>query len=243
MHMKINSKYLLIDKRRNESIENQLIQSILSWSQTTRYTNDSELPNITDLALQYNIDEQQIILAYEQLMKMNRVIQDGGKYYFRPFVFSTQFYSKIIAIYDQIESAGYTPSFKIIDSISSKEHKPVIDLSKYNLSSYMYTKRVFYANEIPVIVYESYLNSLLVNYEQINVEKPLYQQLREAHHIKLNYSPRQIKAVKLSDSVCDLLHLPRNSVGIKVIAENYNEKSQLIELMIGYSTTHYRIEY
>lgn len=241
--MEIKVKDIVIDRRKKVSIEEQVICSLWEILQSARFIRSNSLPHPEKVAHFYNIPIDEIMNGYHYFVTNGYIHVIGSDYILKPIVFNSQFYSRIIPLFDQILASGKEPSFHIINQHIGKKLVIKQFNELYKLENYMFSRRLFKGNNIPIVVYDSYINLAVIDYQHISSNEPLYRQLLELGNIQLSSSNRIIESIILPTEISILLNAPPKSVGFKVSAQTYNQYNQLVEVFIGYASSFYHIIY
>lgn len=236
---------LKIDKRSNYPIASQLVYSIkmILTDQGVNYLD--VLPSIQEVSSHLSIRKSDVLEAYDHLIAERYVIKQDDDYVVSYLHLSGEFYLKVIKIYDAIAQMGLKPSFK---NILLKKTKLPLDLKAYinhsSKESYFNIKRVFYGNDIPLLVTDAYLpfSKFPEIDKNFSVDHTIYDELQKLYDIKVHKIKKLFTVVNLDKTNSTLLNLAHDVASYQTISIAYDQNHEFVEISKSWATFNYFFE-
>jgi GntR family frlABCD operon transcriptional regulator len=211
-----------------------------------QFTYREKICDIKHCAELLGITEIEVTKAFDKLINDNFVIKDGNSYLINQYDFSSDFFSKIIKVYDAIKDLGLTPSMEETQRKIIKADKALSEKSKFKVGSkLLYFRRVYKGNGQPLIILDLYYDlNLLPDFDKhVNDENPIYETLYQTYNNIITKSHRIIDVVNLPKDISKIFNVKPQTAGFKVTAETYNQFEDMIEYTEGYSADNYAYEF
>ena len=232
-------EHLKIDKRQSTPLNLQIFQSFkhLITDQQIGYL--QQLPDVDELAKHLEVSEKDVLDAYNRLVSENFLHIEKGHYFVNFVHFSSDFYIKPSRLYDIIRQLGLTPSIKTIKrKVTTLPFQLQIDHHLKQNESFIHLKRIYYGNDIPLALMDTYLP--YKDFHQIEHviidEKPLYQTIFTETKRLVTSGKRLMTVTNLSREDAKILNAQRDVASYQVLSSTYDQHRNLIDISRTIST-------
>lgn len=234
-------KYIILDKRRNQTISKQLEISLYSVIMSKSFPIDYTLPQPSVLANALQISELDVQTAYDSLIKTNILEHVNNQYLIRSNIISTASNYVLRAIFESIKAIGLEPAIKHLEQIkitsqSLKKFTHDFDQDDHLLS----VKRIYTGNEYPVAYLEEYLSLKWfkdldkLDLSQFMFYPYIFEKYKDDYKITREFTiesmPKEIAAKLLQNEGIPAIH---------TLSKAYNSKGHLVELTDVWSIADY----
>lgn len=232
---------ILFDTRKKNSLAQQFAEGVKILAAERKLTYGYQFEDIKDIAEDFSLEESSFLQGFEILEKQGFVKSIKGKYQLLPVMLTQDFYHKVIPLYQAIVDAGYDSSTYTADIKFLQKLPKIFNTSSEEKKGYLYIKRVYYANNMPMAVLEAYYPKKYFP-EEINSYKDtlFYNYYRELGH-QLHASKRMINVVHPSDEINELLFHPKEVASIQYISKLLNENDEVLEYSVSHGSMNYTI--
>lgn len=228
-----------IDKRQSTPIDLQVFQAIKTLITDQQFSYLEKLPDIDELSAFLEVESQVVKGAYQRLVSENFLHTEKGNHYVNYINFSSDFYIKPSKLYDIIVQLGLTPSIKTLKKkVTTLPLQLQVDPQLKNEQSYLHLKRIYYGNDIPLVLMDTYLP--YKDFHQIEAlitdEKPLYEILFSTTGKLVSSGKRLMTVTNLSREDAKILNAARDTASYQVISYTYDQNHHLIDISRSIST-------
>lgn len=244
--MKTPSHLILhVDRRSKIKQSTQIETDLKPQIVSSKLPHLTKLPSFDRIAKDINLPLEEIHLAFQNLVVEGHLIyQDGNYYTYIQTIKDTGIFG-MKSLYDTIVDSGHTPRFETIEveEVIVNEKSPLRNVFSKGDTLIRYI-RVYYANEVPSFILESYLSKSTFNVPQeIIREHFVYHYLYHQFQIVPSHAKRYITVEQPSEQVNRLLHQTTSSSVLKVESTNYDQHGNIIDLSILWTSMVYTIHF
>lgn len=235
-----------LDRRSSLSLNQQLYNELKSMILDRQFRYREKVCEIKQCAELLGMTQSEVEKAFDQLLKENLLIQEGGIFYVNQYDFSSDFFSKIVKVYDAIKEMGLEPSVEELSRKIFKVDKHFSEKSRFKIGTkLLYMRRMYKGNGQPLILLDLYYDlDIFKDLDQhIHNELPIYELLFHRYQNIITKSHRIIDVVNLPKDISNIFHVKTQTAGFKVSAFTYNQHEQLVEYTEGYSADNYLYEF
>jgi GntR family transcriptional regulator len=228
-----------IDKRQSTPIPLQIFQVIKALLVDQQINYLEQLPQIEEIASYFEVDSKDVKEAYSRLVSENLLHVEQEKYYANYVTFSSDYYIKPSKLYDIIIKLGLTPSIKTIKKrVTVLPFHLQIESSIKNDDTYIHLKRIYYGNDVPLALMDTYLPyKTFHNIEHLIVdEKPLYDIIFNEAGKLVSSGKRLMTVVNLAREDAKILNAARDTASYQVVSSTYDQHHHLIDISRSIST-------
>lgn len=199
-----------------------------------------ESPEVISSDLGISSDE--IVKGFQMLLEEGYVYLKDHKYRLSPIMLTNEFFSDIIPLHDSITQMGYEASKEVISLQDVLKLPEMFNEKSLDPLGYLYLRRVYYANQVPVAVVDGYYpKSFLLNRASHTFkETTMYTFFKELGHT-LSNTKRNIRVVHPSEDINKLLKHPSGASSIQVSGKLYNQSKDVLEYVISHASINYSI--
>ena len=229
--------YIRINKFSKLPLYLQLYNSIKAAIQSGQLKDKDKLPPEEVLAETFNISRPVVRQAYRALLEEGLIerFQGRGSYVSKKIEFSNIFFMKNFN--EEVESKGFKPSSHVIsmDTISLDD-LPSFHFPYPKHANYFIFKRIRKADNIPLFYETSYYPTVLFKDlgNQVTNDISITKTITDVYGYTSLKSECLISAVKLDESLAQLLEVAPQSAAIRFDIVNRNEKNEIIFFKISY---------
>jgi DNA-binding GntR family transcriptional regulator len=234
-------KYIQIDKRRNQSIQEQLKHELYSVIMVRTLPDDYVMPSVKDLAKVLDVHSEDVQYAYDALVTEKFLILGSKGYSIRQSILPVNHGISLKALIDGITNIGLTP---IIQDIEQN----IVELSDLKKVDHRFDEddklvkfsRLYLGNEHKIAFLD---NSLSIKYfpgmENINftnfqIYPYIFEKYPDSYDIK-----RQFTIESINKDIASILDLAEGSPAIHIISQIYNEKGSQVEYSNIWVSAHF----
>jgi len=231
-----------IDRRSSLPIYLQLSNAIKSLIVDRVFHYQEPLPAIDDVATLFELETSVVKKSYQQLVSDNYVILNEGIYKAYQYDLTTNFITELIKLYDAIQMMGLTPSMKTFIQTIIKVDQKFHEKSHFKKGeSLLYMRRVYYGNETPLIVLDTYIPlELFPNIETILTdEKPIYDVFAHDYHRFVSQSKRLLAVVNLPKDLASIFNVRTGTAGYFVTSVTTDQNHKQVDYTEGWSSNNY----
>ncbi len=244
--LKDKIQMIKLDRRSSLSLSSQLYNELKSLILDRHFTYREKVCDKAQCAKALGITEIEVSKAFDQLHNENFLIKEDDTYYVNQYDFSSDFFSRIVKVYDAIKAMNLEPSMEEIQRKILRVDHALSQKSKFKVGSkLLYVRRLYKGNGQPLILLDLYYDlELFSNLDQhMNDDTPIYQTLFDHYQTVIKKSHRIVDVVNLPKDIAKIFHVRNQTAGFKVTAETYNQYEQLVEYTEGYSADNYVYEF
>jgi DNA-binding GntR family transcriptional regulator len=234
--------HIRIDRRSSLPLYLQLSNAIKSLIVDRVFHYQEPLPTIDEVASLFEVDQDVVDKSYQQLVFENYVIFNDGSYLAYQYDLTANFITELIKLYDAIKMMGLTPSVKTLAQTIVKVDQKFHQKSKFKKGeSLLYIRRIYYGNETPLIVLDTYIPlELFPNIETILTdEKPIYDVFAINYHRFVSQSKRLLAVVNLPKDLSSIFKVRTGTAGYFVTSLTYDQHHQQVDYTEGWSSNNY----
>lgn len=232
---------ILFDTRKKNSLAQQFAEGVKILAAERKLTYGYQFEDIKVIAEDFSLEESIFLKGFEILEKQGFVKLIKGKYQLLPVMLTQDFYHKVIPLYQAIVDAGYEYSIDTVDIKLIHKLPKIFNVSIEEKKGYLYIKRVYYANNMPMAVLEAYYPKKYFSEESNYYKDTLfYKYYRDLGH-QLHTSKRVINVVHPSEDINELLFHPKEVASIQYISKLLNKKGDVLEYSVSHGSMNYTI--
>lgn len=232
---------ILFDTRKKMSLSEQFAEGVKILVSERKLTYGYQFEAIQDIAEEFSLEEEIFVKGFERLEQQGFVKCMGGNYQLLPVMLTQDFYQKVTPLYQALIDAGY--NYSIVTKEIKLTHKlpRMFNVTSEEKQGYLYVKRVYYANHMPMAVLEGYYPKKYFPKEYEHYKDTLfYQYYMDLGH-QLKSSKRVINVVHPSDDINQLLYHPREVSSIQIISKLSNSRDDILEYSVSHASMNYTI--
>lgn len=234
-------KYIQIDKRRNQSIQDQLKHELYSVIMVRTLPEDYVMPSIKDLAKSLDVRIEDVQYAYDSLVEEKFLIIEPKGYLIRQSILPVNHGISLKALIDGIVNIGLTPFIQDIDQniVELKELKK-IDHRFDADDKLVRFSRLYLGNEHKI----AYLDNALsikyfpgmeeINYKNFQIYPYIFENYPGTYDIK-----RQFTIESMNKEIANILDQAEGSPAIHIISQIFNEKGSQVEYSNIWVSSHF----
>lgn len=229
---------LKLDKQSAIPLHQQLANEIKMAIRANFFPPGYKLPTEEELCLHFNISRPVVRQAYKQLIEEELIYRHKGK---GSFVLKNDIQYTILdsiaTLNDQIKQNNMKVSIDELYKERIECTNVLADkLELTQQSSIIHIKRVYYGDEIPQFCYEAFLPEIIYPglFENLPVDQALSTYVKQHQAFRPVQTKRHIKALILSEEICEHLNLPPGSAGFDIETIEYDQFGRVIELSHTY---------
>lgn len=224
-------KYIQIDKRRNQSIQEQLKQALYSVIMVRTLPENYQMPSISGLAVNLDVQEDDVKYAYDALVSEQFLIKTQDDYVIRQNILPVNQGASLNAMIEGITNIGLTPSMLNLDQkvMSLKELKKVEH--KFDSDDHLINfTRLYLGNDHKIAYLDNYLSVKYfpgmetLDYRNFKIYPHIFEKYPGHYDIK-----RQFTIETMSKEVANLLDQTEGNPAIHVISQIYNSEGTQVE--------------
>ena len=222
---------ITIDRRSKTPIFQQIEIELRLSMMRGELLQGTELPRPFDFANELGVEENDVLMAYLALTKASHLIQKQQSWLINYGKVSQLIFRDITSLQDIIRLSGSTPSITTLTL--KKDHKITKDIGvKIPFSKILYTRRLYYGNDIPQVLMDCYFpQDLFPDFENaLENNKPYYSLFESMYHIEVSRSERTLEAGNLRKKEAELLNVPSGSAYCYSIVKTFDRLERLIEV-------------
>lgn len=233
---------LKIDLRKKGTTSEQIIDGIRNKILSREIPYGFEFNDFASIAKNSNILESDLIHACQVLVKQGFITYEDEKFSVRPISLTHNYYHHIIPLSEAIALAGYQASYQtVIQKKVSSIPEEIINDRSIEQTAWIFIRRVFYANDIPIIVLDTYLHEKDIE-DDVDLSHVLFYEYLKAHTGKIaTSSKRSIQAVKTPPFINEIFKHHQHTTIMKHLFTTYDQFNQPIEYGVGYASSNYSI--
>lgn len=204
------------------------------------------LPSEDALACELDMQPAEVLKAYQALAKGTHLVYKNKTWIVNYGKISNLGFEQFTPLFDIIQCLGLITSIKTLilkkDDIVPKELNSLIPFSRT-----LYTRRLYYGNDIPLVLMDSYFpQELFSGFETIlAANQPYYDKFKSVFNLEFSRSERTVEASNLRKNEAEILEVPIGSAYCYSIVKTYDKLSRLIEVnqcWILPDTMHFTLE-
>ncbi len=227
---------LHIDRRRNDSVQQQLVAEMRNYTNIHHLSSDTEMPKLLDFARTYELSEKEAQDVYDTLVKENIIKKKDNKYYLIHFEMPSIFFDKIHSIIDLIELNGFKASFKDIQISVVDAPKRLLDMIPEGDGDYLEFKRIYFGDDKPIMLVKLYYPlSKFKGLDKVDLmNKQTWPYLTKTYgvslsHVKLRYHTEIINE--------EMMHDLKTKSNLSNVIEStiFDKDNELMEYLINYT--------
>lgn len=228
----IQVKDIHIDRRSKVDIKEQLYQNfisiILSERRSKKY---NYLPQVDTLLKTTPLEKKTIDEVYHRLIQESWVIKRKDMYEISKTSFYSDFFTALKSIDQAILDIGKKPSISFILEDKKPFKNQMFSTSDIPNFDSLYIRRLIYADDFPVVVYDNYIHDRL-DVGDWSREEPLYVYLNKKGKTLKLYK-RYIETKAADQEVSKLLNIPLKTPILVMYGAAYDD-NQLVQMSVGY---------
>ncbi len=189
----------------------QIKKDILTKISEEIYKPDETIPPERELMEQYGVSRITVRKAVDELVSECHLYKVQGKGTYVKGNSRTTGLSFVMSCTEEIRQQGFTPSRKILTCCVEKSPKKVArELEIEEGSEVLHIKRVFYADQEPVIYCENFIaKDLFPGIEDYDFnEYSLYELIEKRYMVNIVDCARYIEAVATHERIAECLDIP-----------------------------------
>ena len=224
-------KYIQIDKRRNQSIQEQLKQALYSVIMVRTLPEKYQMPSIHELSVSLDVQEDDVKYAYDALTSEQFLIKKEDVYVIRQNILPVNQGASLNAMIEGITNIGLTPSILNLDqkAMSLKELKKVEHRFDSDDRLINFT-RLYLGNEHKIAYLDNYLSVKYfpgmetLKYDNFKIYPHIFEKYPGNYDIK-----RQFTIESMSKEIASLLDQTEGSPAIHIVSQIYNQDGAQVE--------------
>lgn len=224
-------KYIQIDKRRNQSIREQLKQALYSVIMVQTLPDGYIMPSAKDLAKSLDVDKDDIQFAYDVLLDEKFLTLESKGYSIRQNILPVNHGVSLKALIDGISNIGLTPTIQDIE----QSIIPIKDIKKLGHrfdddDTLIRFSRLYLGNEHKIAHLENYLSVKYfpgmenVNYTNFQIYPYIFEKYPGTYDVK-----RQFTIESMNKDIALCLDQTEGSPAIHIVSQIFNEKGSQVE--------------
>ena len=234
-------KYISIDKRRNQSIQEQLKQALYSVIMVRTLPEDYVMPSIKDMAKSLDVSIEDVQYAYDVLVKEKFLVLEPKGYQVRQSILPVNHGISLKALIDGISNIGLTPNIQDIDQgiVKLKDFKK-IDHRFDEDDKLVKFSRLYLGNDHKISYLDNYLSTKHfpgmedLNYTNFQIYPYIFEKYPGNYAIK-----RHFTIESMNKEVANILDQAEGSPAIHIISQIYNEAGSQVEYSNIWVCAHY----
>ena len=229
---------LAIDRRRNDSVVDQIRQDIKERMLDKTLIRNDVLPEPHALAQANNVDTQDVLKAYQALLDEGYVFLVNGHYEIARVTIEEKSITTIQSLSEMLKNEGFTPSTTLlslseIDALVEPKLKPFYDSTHRVLALH----HVYAGNERPLLYVETYISTKDYDITHDQAQASVHQYILP----KLAYVKRRIDVVKVTPEIAKALHLELSDAVFRVRNVSYTKHDHVLDVSCVYAAPNYTI--
>lgn len=234
--MKLNISF---DTRKKMPLSEQFAEGIKILAAERKLTFGHYFESIENIAEDFSLEESIISEGFKILEKQGFVTFMDHTYQLLPVMLTQDFYRKIIPLYEAITVAGYEANTHTVDIKIVQKLPKILNNFIEDKRDYIYIKRVYYANKMPMVVLEGYYPKKYFPGDILQYKDTLfYKYYLELGH-QLHTSKRTINVVHPNQEVNVLLYHPQEVASIQYISKLMNQNDEVLEYSVSHASMNY----
>mgnify|MGYP001037213205 CR=1 FL=1 len=229
---------LAIDRRRNDSVVDQVRQDIKERMLDKTLIHNDLLPEPHALAKANNVETQEVLKAYQSLLDEGFVNQKNGHYEIARVTIEEKSITSIQSLSEMLKSEGFTPSaVRLSLHEIHPEDEPMLKPFYDSTHRLLALHHVYAGDERPLLYVETYIST-----KDYDIT---YDQAKESvHHYvlpKLAYVKRRIDVVKVTPEIAKALNLELSDAVFRVQNVSYTKHHHVLYVTCVYAAPNYTI--
>lgn len=230
---------LAIDRRRNDSVVDQIKQNIKERMLDKTFVQDEILPEPPLLANVNQLAEEDILTAYQALVKEGYLKEKNDGYHVARFNIEERSILSIQSVREMLQNEGFEPRSEQLEvAIVDSYHHPILK-EHYDLShALLYLKHVYYGDDRPLLYLESYISTK--DFPNLTLEKAkesIYNFIKK----DIVKAKRSIDVVKATPDIAKALKLESTDALMRVLNLYYDGYGKLLNLSFIYASPNYSL--
>jgi|GEM_PF-6206765 len=235
-----------LDRRSKTPLTQQLEIQLRGLIANNALVQGQSLPSIDELVQDLEMSNEQVMLAYHNLIQDQFIKIMDDAYVVTYAQFPTHFISKFNAFGPILASMGIVPSIKTIklEHIKTPSH-----LTQYfKCPVVLMTRRLYLGNQKNIATIVSYFDPQQYPDLETELKKnlPYYEILREKYTVDFASIDRFYEAINLDEESGIELDLPKGAIGAYTLSASYTKDRHLIEVAESFTrpeTMHFSVKY
>lgn len=227
---------LHIDRRRNDTVLEQLVSEMRNYTNIHHLTKDTEMPKLLDFAKNYELSETEAQEIYDTLEKEKIIVKKGNKYFLIHFEIPSIFFDKINTILKVIELNGFIPSFKDLKISKVDAPESLLKILPDTQGKYLEFQRLYYGDEKPLIMtYLYYPLSKFKGLDKADLKnKQIWPYLIEKYGVILDHIKIRYRTAIIDKEMMSYLNT-NTSLSNLLESTIFDKDNELCEYIINYT--------
>jgi DNA-binding GntR family transcriptional regulator len=199
-----------------------------------------ESPDVISSDLKVPKDE--IIKGFHMLLKEGFLTLNNHVYQLSPIMLTNEIFSDIVPLQDSISQMGYQATVKTVASSDVKKLPDMFKEVTLDPLGYLYLRRVYFANQIPVAVVDGYYPKSFLERKDLKTfeHQTMYTYFKEQGHT-LSHTKKSIRVVHPTEDINKFLNNPSDASSIQISGMMFNEHHEVLEYVISVASINYSI--
>ncbi len=227
---------LHIDRRRNDSMQTQLVKGVKEYTNTHHLQGNQAMPDLHEFAQAYEITVAEAQAVYDELVKENVVEKNGDKYLLLHFEMPSIFFNKINTIIQLIEMNGYKASFKDFSIKTVNAPASLLKMMPDEEGKFVEFQRLYYGDDKPLMwCYLYYPLRKFKGFDKVDMEnKQTWPYLLSTYNVKLDHIKIRYRTAIMDDELMDRLNT-NNPLANLLESTILDKDEELMEYLINYT--------
>jgi DNA-binding GntR family transcriptional regulator len=232
---------ILFDTRKKLSLSEQFAEGIKMLVAERKITFGYYFESIKKIAEDFGLEESIFLKGFELLEKQGFVKFLDHTYQLLPVMLTQDFYHKIIPLSQAITEAGYEPNIQTVEIKLAPKLPQIFKESHDKKQEYIYIKRVYFANQMPMVVFEAYYPKIYFPGDFLQYKDTLFYYYYRALGHQMMTSKRIINVVHPSQDINQRLYHPQGVASIQYISKLMNHHGEILEYSVSHASMNYTI--
>ncbi len=227
---------LHIDRRRNESTQEQLYNHILEYARIHHINDELLMPELDLFSKTYNISFDDAQKLYTDLVDANVLEKIEGQYRLIRFQVPSIIFDKLTSIVELIKMNHFEPSVKELGWEVVDAPKELLKLHSESVGQYYCVQRLYYGDKKPLMVVKIYYPlSKYKDLDKADLEGQfIWGYILENYDIKLNYSISRYHAVNIDKQMMNYLNSNHQLANL-IESVLYSEHNEVLQYIAAYT--------
>jgi DNA-binding GntR family transcriptional regulator len=232
---------MIFDTRKKMPLSEQFAEGIKILVAERKLTFGHYFDSIENIAEDFSLEKSIFLEGFKLLEKQGFVKFIDHAYQLLPVMLTQDFNHQVIPLYQAIKEAGYEANINTVDIKLVQKLPKVFKDFIQDKQDYIYIKRVYYANKMPMVVLEGYYPKKYFPGDVSKYKDTLFYKVYLELGHQLKASKRIINVVHPNKDVNELLYHPHEVASIQYISKLMNQNDEILEYSVSHASMNYTI--
>jgi DNA-binding GntR family transcriptional regulator len=232
---------IYFDTRKKLSLSEQFAEGVKVLVAERKVSFGYYFESIKNIAEDFGLEESIFLEGFQLLEKQGFVKFIDHTYQLLPVMLTQDFDHQVIPLYQAITEAGYEPNIHTVEIKLASKLPQIFKESNEEKQEYIYIKRVYFANQMPMVVLEAYYPKIYCPGDILQYKDTLFYN----YYIQLGHqmltSKRIIHVVHPSQDINQRLYHPQGVASMQYISKLMNHHGEILEYSVSHASMNYTI--